>query len=455
MRLALAAFLLSCAPAERPSSMQPCRVPGLGRVAECGIVEASEVALHVVRLRGQDRAAEPLFLLAGGPGQAATEAFPAVIPFLGKLAGERDLVMVDQRGTGSSAPLDCPLSTELSEQLRDDALRATAQNCAAKLDRDVGAYLTNDAADDLEAVREALGYARIDVLGVSYGTRLGLVYARRHPASLRAMVLDGLAPPWMAIPQSFAGDGQRALDEVLKRCAASACGKAFPDLKNDLDALLASLEREPQHVTVPHPRTGEPLDLDITRDGFALGIRSLLYAPEAVALLPFTIARAVQGDFAPFVALSALFSETAEEHMSLGLLFSVVCNEDVPRSAPSEARGFVGNAAIASFRDACAAWPKVRVPEDYYQRVKVDAPALLLSGALDPVTPPRWGDDVLRDLPRGRHVVVPGMGHGVTIRSCVPELIRRFLSAPETELDTSCVRDEAPPFFIDAAGPPH
>jgi len=334
-------------------------------------------------------------------------------------------------------------------------LRTAAKSCAANLDRDVGAYLTNDAADELDAVRDALGYARIDVLGASYGTRLGLVYARRHPASLRAMVLDGLAPPWMAIPQSFAEDGERALDAVLKRCEASACGKAFPSVRQDLDALLASLAREPQHVEVAHPRTGEPLELDITHDGFALGIRSLLYAPEAVALLPFIIERANKGDFSPFVALSALFSETAEEHMSLGLLFTVVCNEDLPRSKPSGARGFVGDAALASFRDACAAWPKVKVPEDYYARVKLDAPALLLSGELDPVTPPRWGDDVLRDLPRGRHVVVPGMGHGVTIRSCVPDLIRRFLNAPEAELDASCLRDEAPPFFIDAAGPPH
>jgi pimeloyl-ACP methyl ester carboxylesterase len=270
-------------------------------------------------------------------------------------------------------------------------------------------------------------------------------------------MLDGVAPPWMAIPESFAADGQRALDAMLARCEASACGRAFPDLKSDLDTLLTSLAEEPQQIELMHPRSGEPLSFELTRGGFARELRLLLYAPEIVALLPYTLARAKKGDYAPFVAETVLVEETAAENMSFGLLLTVVCSEDVPRIvAPLDGGGFLGTVTVEAFRKACAAWPSAAVPESFYERAPLDVPALLLSGELDPVTPPRWADDVLRDLPRGRHLVVPGMGHGVSVRSCVPRLLRTFLQAPEdvATLDASCLADEAPPFFIHAAGPP-
>jgi pimeloyl-ACP methyl ester carboxylesterase len=439
------------------------------RLAECGIAEVplrgagpggARLPLHVVRLgaRTSKRASEPLFLLAGGPGQAASEAFAAFVPFFEGLNLKRDLVMVDQRGTGRSAPLDCDIPGGLAEQLSADSFEDVARRCARELERDVGDYLTVNAADDLDAVRAGLGYPRIDLLGVSYGTRLALVYAARHPERARALVLDGVAPPWMQLPLSFAADAERALEAHAERCSRGACGKAFGDVRAELDAVLDALEEEPRQVSVPHPGTGEPLRFELTRDGFALALRSLLYAPELAALVPFTIARAHAGDFAPFVAQAALFTESAQEHMSLGLMLSVACNEDVaqidPAAVEPATRGtFLGDAAVRSFREACAEWPRAEVTTD--PRSPLDTPALLLSGELDPVTPPRWGDDALTDLPRGRHLVVPGMGHGVSIRSCVPKLLRQFLDAPDAveALDASCLQDEAPPFFVDALGP--
>jgi pimeloyl-ACP methyl ester carboxylesterase len=474
--LSLILGALACSPRSSASSskngnLSSCRVAGINRVAECGEVSVDEdrakpgtkIGLRVVLLRanGSAQAPDPLFLLAGGPGQAASEAFGPILPYMSRLNMARDIVLVDQRGTGQSAPFGCPVTDDLVEQMRVDALERSVERCVPKLSRDTSLYTTEAAADDLDDVRRALGYEQINLLGMSYGTRLAMVYARRHPDRLRSMVLDGVAPPWMKIPASFAADAQRALDLLLARCAVGPCGKHFPTTAADLSALLDELEEHPREITVPHPRTGEPLRMELTRAVLAQGVRTLLYSPELSALLPYTIARAKAGDFATFVAQTAMFVDASYDKMSLGLMLSVVCREDVERIQPADITGsnesFLSDAVVTEFRSACVRWPHGTADAALFERVKLQVPTMVLSGELDPVTPRRWGDDVLEDLPNGRHFVVPGMSHGVTVRSCMPGLVRRFIEAPAqlTSIDASCVSDDAPPFFIDAAGPGH
>ncbi|MBW2456197.1 MAG: alpha/beta fold hydrolase [Deltaproteobacteria bacterium] len=454
--------------------LEPCRLPGFGRECECGQLEVYEnrqtregrkIPLRIVRYpaQGSARQPDPLFLLAGGPGQAASEAYVPMLPAFGDIGLDRDLVLVDQRGSGSSAALDCAPPDDLADELRDDALEKLTKECRASQVGDLEQYTTAASADDLDDVRAALGYDRINLLGASYGTRLALVYAKRHETHVRSLVLDGVAPPDMTLPLSFAPDGQRALELILNRCEADdACRRAFPDLGDKLDGLLERLAAEPAQVSVRHPTTGKPLRFELTRDGFAQSLRNIMYSPELVALLPLTITQAAEGDFASFIALVALFVESSEG-MSIGLTLSVLCREDVSHIAEAQiakqsAGSFLGRSITDSFRRACEAWQVPRGPAETSAPVHSNAPTLALSGEADPATPPRWAERALQHLPNGRHVVVPTMGHGVSFRGCVPRLIRQLLDDPASvgTMDVSCADEiQAPRFFIDTAGPPH
>ncbi len=454
--------------------LEPCRLTGFGRECQCGQVEVYEnratregrkIPLRIVRIpaQGSAREPDPLFLLAGGPGQASSEAYVPMLPTFGDIGLDRDLVMVDQRGSGSSAPLDCAPPDDLADELRDDALVRLTKECRASLTADLAQYTTAAAADDLDDVRAALGYDRINLLGGSYGTRLALVYAKRHPSHVRTLVLDGVAPPDMALPLSFAPDGQLALELVLKRCEEDdACRRAFPALGATLDEVLARLADEPAKIALRDPTTGKPLQFELTRDGFAQGLRNVMYSPELTALLPLTISQAAEDDFASFIALVALFVESSEG-MSIGLTLSVLCQEDVSHITEAQivsasAGSFLGRAITDSFRQACEGWALPRGPAEASRAVHSEAPTLALSGQADPATPSRWAEHALQHLPNGRHVVVPTMGHGVWFRGCIPRLIQQLLDDPANlgTMDVRCADEiQAPRFFIDSAGPPH
>ncbi len=452
-------------------ALAPCTVAGAERAAQCGILEVYEdraaqrgrrIALRVVRIPAHGAAAEPdpVFMFAGGPGQAASEAYPPILKVLSRVARNRDVVLVDQRGTGSSAPLDCATPKTLDEHFRDRHFETVAASCAADLEGDPRHYTTANAADDFDDVRAALGYARINIAGGSYGTRMAIEYARRHPERVRAMVLDGVAPYALAIPLPLARDGQRALELVWARCAADpACRAAHPDPAGDFAALRAELG-EGKRLEAIHPRTGVPEAFTLSALGLGGAVRGLLYAPELQALLPYTLSRARAGDWGPLVAETLMMNDGIDEQLSMGLFLSVVCAEDVPRirdaDVARETEGtYLGAALIDEFRKACAVWPHAPLPEGLDAPPSHAAPTLLLSGQTDPVTPPRWAELVAQTLPTARHLVVPEMAHGVMIRGCVPHLVADFLEDPAAlaTLDADCIDTQAPEFFVNFAGP--
>jgi pimeloyl-ACP methyl ester carboxylesterase len=315
--------------------------------------------------------------------------------------------------------------------------------------------------DDLDEVRDVLGYDRVNLIGGSYGTRVALSYLRRHPDRVRAAVIDGVAPTTMTLPLSFARDAERALDLLYSECSDDeSCRTAFPDARRDLEVLADGLARSPAHVSLPHPRSGELVDLSVSRDVFVSSIRGLLYSTEVSALLPLLVKQALAGDFAPFVAQATLLSDALEETMSLGMFLSVICSEDIPRVTDEdilrETEGTLfGDRAVRVLREACGLWPRGSLPEGYVDPVISDAPVVVLSGDLDPVTPPRWGESVVEHLRRGRHIVVPGAAHGTLANRCIPKLLARFLEeADVADLDLGCIDVlHRPPFFVDFAGP--
>lgn len=456
-------------------SLASCRVKGLA--ARCGALEVFEnreagsgrkLSLSVVVLPALSASPQPdpVFFLAGGPGQAASDILPMVAPAMEKVRRDRDLVFVDQRGTGRSHPLECEDDEKqpLAERLRTEFQETRLDECRRTLEKkaDLRFYGTAIAVDDLDDVRQALGYERINLWGGSYGTRVGLAYLRRHPQHARTAVLDGVAPMSLLLPVEVAKDSERALTLLFEQCEQSpACAAAWPDLQARFDALLTRLEESPATTTVSDPLTGQTSEVTVTRDLFTRIVRALLYQSESTTLIPMTIARAAEGDFRPLVGQAELVRTMSEGLAAVGMHYSVLCTEDRPffdlEGIDALTRGtFLGRGLVDEAIRACDRWPRGEVPPSFREPVASDVPVLLLSGELDPVTPPRWADDAARTLSRSTHVVVPATGHGTLGSACIRKLTAQFIAAGSLEgLDTGCDAEaRRPPFFTTFAGPP-
>jgi pimeloyl-ACP methyl ester carboxylesterase len=472
----------SGAPTPPPPSLALARCPPADNIEDglCGTWDVFEdrdagtgrrIALRVVVLPAlsNDTAPDPLFILAGGPGQAASELTEVVrVPFR-QVNRERDLVFVDQRGTGGSNPLTCELGgdapddTLLLDPMSDELLRARVleelRACVASLDADPRFYTTPLAMDDLDEVRQALGYDTINLWGGSYGTRAGLVYLRRHPDRVRTAILDGVAPVAMKLPLYMGMDAARALNLLLEDCAADAgCNAAYPDLREELQALLETLEQGPVRQTLAHPRTGRPTEVVVSRTSLASSVRAPLYSPDLAVVLPLAISSAAHGDYGPLSAMGVGFAGDAS--LYTGMFLSVVCSEDVPAITASDralaaTEPLFGTSLLDSFAALCGAWPQGALPAGYDEPVSSDRPVLLLSGLLDPVTPPRWAESVEGPLVNATHITVPGVGHGTMGAGCVPDLMAEFIEQGSAEtLDVGCVdRIQRPRFFDSTLGP--
>jgi pimeloyl-ACP methyl ester carboxylesterase len=420
------------------------------------------ISLNIVALPSLalEAAPDPLFFLAGGPGQAAAQMAAEIREIFRPVLRRRDIILIDQRGTGKSHPLECRSESNTLRELTetDEGALERLRKCLAGYDADVRLYTTPIAMDDLDDVRAHLGYERINLYGGSYGTRAALVYVRRHGAHVRSMVLDGVAPTDMRIPLFAARDAQRALDKLLTDCEAdAACRQAQPGLGGRVRALLQRLTDRPARVDVMHPRTGLRESVVIDARIVAGVLFGALYSPLTASLVPALIARAEQDDFQNLLALA--YASEDSENMSIGMQLSVLCTEDAPRVTPedvrSQSQGTVfGMHLLRGQLKACAMWPRGTVDDSYFVPVTSEVPALVLSGDLDPVTPPGWGDSVARHLKNARHITVPATGHGVIGTPCGQELIRRFIDSGSAEgLDVSCVtRVRRPPFFLTPSG---
>ena len=455
-------------------SLTPCKVAGIEREVRCGRFEVYEdrakhagrkISLRVVVVpsTGPEHAADPVFIFEGGPGASAVESAA------GEAAGgaegnrKRDIVLVDVRGTGDSNGLQCKalqgregVLGYLESFLPVEGVRACRKELEPKADLKL--YTTALSVDDVDDVRAALGYDRINVQGGSYGTFAALNYMRRHPEHVRTAVLEGIVPPDTRLPLSFARDAQTALDKVIEACGRdSACHAAFPDTAGEIGRLLARLDGHPAEVTVKDSKTGQPLKFELGRSAAAQTIRYMLYLPITAAQIPLQVHLASQGDFAR-LAESAYFFGNFVTGMSDGFYLSVTCSEDVPLFTPAEAaeaaRGtFLGDFRARAQKAACAEWPRGETPAGFTEPVRSETPTLLISGERDPVTPAAWAEKVARTLPHSKSVVVPGGGHGYDGEKnleCLDRIALAFVErGTEKGLDTSCVAGIEPvPFAL-------
>ena len=452
-------------------SLHPCRVPGFRTEVQCGSVpraldpahpQGTQIDVHyvVVPALARRKLADPVFFLAGGPGQSAIGVAPMIAQQMGRLNNRRDLVFVDQRGTGQSAPLMCDedrmasLAQLLDSKRREQLLR----QCLAQLQRlpygDLRFFTTTLAMQDVDAVRQALGAERINLIGASYGTRAALEYMREFPQAVRRSVIDGVAPPDMVLPASASTDNQAAFDALLAACEQDAnCARTYPQLRSDWNSLLASL---PKPATVTHPLTGVSEQVTVTRETLLGAVRGPLYSPVTASALPQAISEATQGRFEALLALGSGFGARGANRMAEGMHFSVVCAEDLPRLSATvdrPGRDF-GNEFSQLYVDACSFWPRGSVPPAFYSIPVSESPVLVLSGGIDPVTPPRHGARVAQTLgPMARHVVVPNAGHVVMTLGCMHDVLFRFIDAIDDadamNVDAGCAaKIPRPPAFV-------
>lgn len=462
-----------------PSPLSPCQPEGFDEEVLCGTIQVPEnpevpdgrqIGMNVMVLpaTGPNPAPEPLYIFNGGPGEGVVDGGRFIAKRHAAIRQVRDLLLVDIRGTGESNPLHCPYQDEV-DYLDEFADPAGVVRCAEELGEkaDLTFYTTPYIVDDVDKVRELLGYDRLVLSGGSYGTRASLVYMRRHPTHVAAADLQGVAPPDGKIPQDFAQDAQRALDGVIDDCAADDdCRRTFPNLRTELWQLVERFETEgPLLATVPDPRTGDDLKVEVDQSVFVQSLRYMLYQPALAFQIPLAVHQAATADDASiFAGVAVNFGQALAGAVSDGIYFSVTCAEDVPWIDPedaveSAAGTFLGEYRYRAQATVCALWPRGKLPGGYAEYTKPtvsDVPVLILSGQYDPVTPPYLGARVARTLPNSLHLAIPHAGHGfggLQGLDCVQAIREEFLTSLSFEnVDTSCVGDiKRGPFALEPA----
>jgi pimeloyl-ACP methyl ester carboxylesterase len=450
------------------AKLKPCRLDGLDEELFCGKLTVFEnretrtgrtIDLNVVVLPAvnQKNKAEPLFDLAGGPGASSVDAARFYVREGKDYRRRHDVVCVDQRGTGESNRLaiwrEKTPSYYLSEMFPVDYVQKMRHELEKRAD--LTKYTTSIAMDDLDDVRAWLGYDRINLFGGSYGTRAVLVYMRRHPEHVRSAILLAVAPTDLKMPLHHSESAARAMDLLLGECERDTrCNAAFPQIRDDWKKVLEQLEKQPARVEYSPSGKSAATTVEIHRGVFAEKIRTWMYDRDKAARIPLIVHHAANGDFVPF--LQQAVAPSIPDFVADGMYLSVTCAEDIPFIDQEEATKLTAGNPFGNYRvfqqmRACGMWPRGQIPADFLEPVHSEAPVLIFSGNMDPVTPPKFGEQVARHLPNSRHIVIPEAGHGVdglTDPDCFDRIAIEFLDKGDAKnLDVGCVEQMAPPPF--------
>lgn len=471
LQLAATCALIAASAQARPvsSALQLSNCTFAHQRARCGTLNVWEdrgkqqgrtIGLRVVIIPGLSRnPGLPIYPLAGGPGQSIVDIGPDLLqsPMFRRAHAKHDIVLVDQRGTGRSHPLNCDLFATDASMMRELFPLERVRACREKLSADANLtmYGSGNAADDLDELAGALHHEKIVVYGGSYGTTLALVYLRRHPAHVATEVLEAVSTPQLRLPLPFARGAQRALDDLAAACNADAsCHAHFPNFRKEFEILNRASEGG-LPVDFVDRDTHERVHDVISHEVFADRMRQALYSEEIASWLPAIVHEAVAGhNTAPVGRLIVMLTKNLDAQVSMGLNLSISCSEDVafidPAEAEREARGtFLGDSRYRAQRAACDVWDVPAENRHFLDPIPSSVPVLMVSGEDDPATPAQFGAEELRYLPNGRQVVVPASGH-FTDSTCVENLEAAvFDGAAPRSLDASCVRKERrPPFYM-------
>ena len=449
-------------------------LPGTSRTANarCGSFEVAEnpaepagkrvsLKVAIAPATGKTTEPDPVFIFAGGPGQAASETWVMIQYTLNKIRKNRDIVMIDQRGTGGSNKLECvsELEEDLNREIDLELIRTETEKCLAELDGDPRFYTTSIAMNDYNLVRQAMGYDKINLMGVSYGSRAAQVYLRQFPETVRSVTLDSVVPMQLALGQEHAVMLDRSVQNVIEDCAANeTCNSLFPHQAEELNALFTRLRNEPHQITITNPVSGEPQEILVTADTLGVSMRFLSYASETQAMIPLLVHEALTtGDLTRLATQALLVMTGLNEMLSKGMELSVMCSEDYPfiDFSADYSTTLMGNLLLEIVGLQCGIWPRGEVAEDFHQPVVSDVPVLLMSGERDPVTPPSYAAQVAETFSNSLNLVAHGQSHSVMKNICLRDITTEFIEKGSVEdLDTSCVENILPaPFFTSLLGP--
>ncbi len=454
-------------PARSRVTLTPCHVNGVNEELRCGVYNVFEnrrtrqgrmLPLKIVLIPALRPHPDqgPVFFLAGGPGETNTELVDYWINSGNR--DEHDAVLVDERGTGDGHRLDCPSlgsDDNLEGYLKSPFDPAAARACRRELERryDLSQYTTAAFVEDLDEVRQAMGYDKINLYAGSMGTNASLMYIRRHGEHVRSAYLTSLVPLSNRVPLYHAQAAQLALDQLFSQCDQdAACHAAYPRLREDFAAVLAKVHQGPVLTWVHHPVTGAKTEVHLSEPAFVDAVRVMMYSGERAREVPFLIEQAMAGDFSAFADAALRTVRGFYAGARFGLHFAITCSEFVDRIRPEEIEPTTRGSYFGSWRvngqmALCKAWPKTELPGDYFKPFRSNVPALLISGDTDPVAPPRWGEEVKSFMPNAIHLVVAGGGH-TPDNDCTRSIRAEMFRTGATKgLDLSCMAKLKPTPF--------
>jgi pimeloyl-ACP methyl ester carboxylesterase len=471
VRAPLLTMVLSCVPAvhaaehARALVLASCRFADLSRAARCGTLSVPEnpdkpggrrlsISIVVIPATNAPALADPIVVLQGGPGEDSISSAGFYAERFAPMLNDRDLLLIDQRGTGKSGALPCTLYSvgDPAASLRDIFPVAAVKRCARRLEAraDLTQYTFDRFANDIEQVRRRLGYVALNLYAGSYGTRAAQVYIRSFPASVRTAYLGSAVPMDAANPLPFAKTAESALELLFNSCSAdAACRAAYPKLREEFRDVIFKLDTGSVRVSIPARAEQATLD----RGRVAEWMRSRLYRPKSATMLPWMIHRANAGDWNPLV--KGLLSDAldADPAFSFGLFLSITCSEDVvfirEQDIALESQGtFLRDYRVRQQQAACKEWPTKTLPKDYRAPVTSAVPTLFVSGDADGGTPLWYADHVAAGFSNRLQVIVKGQGH-TEWSDCIAQLYQRLVRGGTVSgLEPSCPAVPRPPFKL-------
>ena len=421
------------------------------------------IELSVVKLPSHSSkpTADAFTLIQGGPGSSSIDLLISYSNVLNGIRANRDILVVDQRGTGRSNVLTCPDMQAATDVIDPEKIKQLSQQCLDELDADPRFYTTSVAVQDLDAVRHAAGYEQFSLYGVSYGTRVAQHYLRRFPDKARAVILDGVTPVGLNLAGGeIARRSQAAFDQMAERCKTSAaCNKQFGDISLKFKELRARLSQAPVTVSLLHPVSGELIDEELSEQDLYGVLRLMAYSTESNALLPMLISQAHAKNYIPLTAQTLMVGSEFSKDLAIAMSNAIVCTEDAPYVTASDVQGldntYFGNDMANSIAAMCEVFPRGVKDDDFFEPFDSDVPVFILSGETDPITPPENGEQAAKMFSNSKHLAVPAHGHGVFARGCALQLGSQFIKEGSFEnLKTGCIKRERPmPFFNNNAGP--
>lgn len=412
--------------------------------------EGKKITLHIEVIPSKTLAKKnaPIFILMGGPGQASTSSISFFSSIFDKINEKSDLVFIDQRGTGKSNPLQIlpnynSAQDYINDILMSDSTIKKAYQALSK-ENDLINYGTLNAAIDIESVRVAMGYNKINIYGTSYGTRLALVYINKYANNVRTATLKGLVPKDLIMPLDFALDSQRSLMLLINDCQKNnECFKTFPNFENDFYALIK--QSYPINVKIINPSTGLEETVQITKESIALTFRSLLAVPTFTQQIPFIISETQKGNYKFLAEIILRLKMSYAQGIYTGMRLCVMCYEDYPKILRTKLyksdKTFLGNIWTDRVLNACKIWnPTLKETKDT-EYMQQNIPVLLISGKRDSATPPKYGNEVLKYFSNGKHIIIDNAGHSFDrMLNCVEYLINDFvIIGSNSQLNLDCI----------------